>query len=162
MSQSMNICLWFKDQAEEAATFYTSIFNDSEIGKIARFGKEGFEMHGQPEGKAMAVNFRLNQMNFVALNGAQNTFSEVVSVMVMCDTQAEIDYYWEKLSEGGEVGFCGWLKDKFGVSWQINPTFLPDYLTDEDIHKRANVQKVAFQMKKFEIDKLESAYRSGS
>ena len=120
--QEMTICLWYDSEAEEAAKFYTSIFKDSEIGEISRFGKEGFEHHGKPEGTAMTVSFKLNKMNFIALNGGPMfKFNEAISVMIHCDTQDEIDHYWFSLTEGGEEGPCGWLKDKYGVSWQIVP-----------------------------------------
>ncbi|MEI6091436.1 MAG: VOC family protein [bacterium] len=155
----MNICLWYDGQAEEAANFYTSIFEDSEIGQISRFGKEGFEFHGKPEGTAMTVSFRLNQMNFIALNGGpQYKFTEAVSIIVNCDTQEEIDHYWYSLSKGGEEGPCGWLKDKFGLSWQINPRILSTYLTDKDKERRSRVEKLMFQMKKFDIELLKNAY----
>ena len=155
----MAICLWYNDQAEEAATFYTSIFQDSEIGQISRFGKEGFEYHGKAEGTAMTVDFRLNQMKFIALNGGPKfRFNEAASIVVYCDTQEEIDSYWTKLTEGGEEGPCGWLKDKFGVSWQITPAILPGYLTVKDMAKRSRVERAAFQMKKFDIEKLKNAY----
>jgi predicted 3-demethylubiquinone-9 3-methyltransferase (glyoxalase superfamily) len=155
----MTICLWFDTQAEEAAQFYASIFQDSEIGKIARFGKEGFEHHGKPEGTLMTVEFRINQMKFIALNGGPLfKFNESVSIMIHCDSQEEIDYYWEKLTEGGEESQCGWLKDKFGVSWQITPTILSKYLTTDDPLKRSRVLQVMFQMKEFDIKKLEDAY----
>ena len=157
--QDMTICLWFDDQADEAANHYTSIFKDAEIGQISRFGKEGFEFHGKPEGTVMTVDFRLNQMKFVALNGGpQFKFNESVSIMIYCDTQEEIDHYWTKLTEEGEEGPCGWLKDKFGVSWQVIPTILPDYLTDKDIQKRNRVSNAMFQMTKFDIEKLKQAY----
>jgi predicted 3-demethylubiquinone-9 3-methyltransferase (glyoxalase superfamily) len=153
------ICLWFDDQAEEAVNFYASIFRDSEIGQISRFGKEGFEFHGKPEGTVMTIDFRLNQMKFIALNGGPNfKFNESVSIIIYCDTQEEIDYYWTKLSEGGEENRCGWLKDKFGLSWQITPTVLPRYLTDNDNEKRKRVSNVSFQMTKFNIERLNQAY----
>ena len=158
-SQEMKICLWYDDQAEEAAEFYTSIFGDSETGQVSRFGKEGFEFHGKPEGTAMSVDFRLNQMNFIALNGGPKfKFNEAASVVVYCNTQEEIDHYWTKLTEGGEEGPCGWLKDKFGVSWQITPAILPVYLTDNEIIRRSRVEAAAFQMTKFDIEKLKNAY----
>ena len=155
----MAICLWYDDQAEAAARFYTSIFRDSEIGPISRFGKEGFEHHGKPEGTAMTVDFRLNQMKFIALNGGPKfKFNEAASIVVYCDNQEEIDHYWDHLTAGGEEGPCGWLKDKFGLSWQITPSILPDYLVDQDIKKRSRVERVAFQMKRFDIEKLKQAY----
>jgi predicted 3-demethylubiquinone-9 3-methyltransferase (glyoxalase superfamily) len=157
--QEMAVCLWFDDQGEEAARFYTSIFPDSEIGLISRYGKEGFEFHGKPEGTAMVVDFRLNRMNFLALNGGpQFKFDEAMSIVVYCDTQEEIDRYWEKLTEGGQEGPCGWLKDKFGVSWQIVPSVLPKYMVDGDAGRRARVSQAVFQMKKLEIEKLSAAY----
>jgi len=157
--QEMNICLWFDDRAEEAAQFYTSVFSDSAIGAISRFGKEGFEYHGKPEGTVMTVDFRLNQMKFIALNGGPIfKFNEAISIVIYCDTQEEIDHYWNRLTEEGEESQCGWLKDKFGVSWQVNPTILQDYLTDADLQKRARVSKVVFQMKKFNIEKIQQAY----
>ena len=157
--QEMNICLWFDDRAEEAAQFYTSVFSDSAIGAISRFGKEGFEYHGKPEGTVMTVDFRLNQMKFIALNGGPIfKFNEAISIVIYCDTQEEIDHYWNRLTEEGEESQCGWLKDKFGVSWQVNPTILQDYLTDADLQKRARVSNVVFQMKKFNIEKIQQAY----
>lgn len=157
--QEMTLCLWFDDQAEQAANFYTSVFADSAIGKISRFGKEGFEFHGQPEGTAMAVEFRLNKMKFTAINGSRNLkFNESVSIIIHCDTQEEIDHYWENLSKGGEAQACGWLKDKFGISWQVNPAILSDYLSDTDKTRKSRVEKIAFQMKKFDIEKLKKAF----
>lgn len=158
-SQKMTICLWYDDQAEEAVNFYNSIFEVSAIGKISRFGKEGFEFHGKPEGTVMSVEFSINDMNFVAINGGPVfKFSEAVSIIVNCDTQQEIDHYWTKLSEGGEESQCGWLKDKYGLSWQINPSILPELLTDTDITRKSRVLNIMFQMKKFEIEKLMDAY----
>jgi predicted 3-demethylubiquinone-9 3-methyltransferase (glyoxalase superfamily) len=156
----MTICLWYNDQAEEAVNLYKSIFEDFKIGKISRFGKEGFEYHHKPEGSVMTIDFNLNQMNFLALNGGPNfKFNEAISIIVNCESQAEIDHYWGKLTEnGGEEGPCGWLKDKFGLSWQINPTVLSKYMTDEDFERRSRVEKLMFQMKKFDIKKLEDTY----
>jgi len=156
--QKMTICLWFDDRAEEAALFYSAIFRDSSIGKISRYSKEGFEFHRKPEGAVMTIEFSLNGMNFLGLNGGPAfRFSEAVSVVVHCDNQEEIDYYWEKLTEGGEEGPCGWLKDKFGVSWQIVPRILSDLLASEDREKVSRVTNAFFQMKKFEIVKLLNA-----
>lgn len=157
--QELAICLWYDDQAEGAATFYTSIFRDAQIGRISRFGKEGFEFHGKPEGTVMTVDFRLNGMKFVALNGGpQFKFNEATSIMVHCETQEEIDHYWTALTEGGEEGPCGWLKDKFGVSWQIVPTILTKYLVSGDAEGTARVNQAVFQMKKFDIRTLREAY----
>lgn len=159
--QPMSICLWFDNQAEEAANLYASIFKNSEIGLISRYGKAGFEFHGKPEGTAMTVNFTLNGMNFTALNGGPKfQFNEAISVVINCETQAEIDYYWTKLTEEGEEGPCGWLKDKFGVSWQIVPTILPIYLADKDTVKSQRVSNAFLQMKKFDIKKLTQAFNN--
>lgn len=159
MRQKMAICLWYDDQAEEAVNFYISIFNNSEIIKVSRFGKEGFEIHGKEEGTAMTVDFKLNDLNFLALNGGPKfKFNEAVSVVIYCDTQDEIDHYWTKLTENGEEGPCGWLKDKYGVSWQITPSVLPKYLTDQNLERRNRVERCAFGMKKFDIETLQKAY----
>ncbi|MCK9208542.1 MAG: VOC family protein [Salinivirgaceae bacterium] len=151
--QKITPCLWFDSQAEEAARFYTSIFKNSSIGDISRFGKEGFEFHGKPEGTVMTVGFTLDGQLFTALNGGPIfTFNESVSFMVGCDTQNEIDYYWNKLTEGGQESNCGWLKDKFGVSWQIIPNILSKLMTDPE--KAPRVTQAFLQMKKFDIQKL--------
>lgn len=134
--QKIITCLWFDGQAEEAAKFYTSVFRNSTIGKISRYGKEGYEVHGKQAGTVMTVSFNLNGREFTALNGGpQFTFNEAISLQVSCDTQEEIDYYWSKLTEGGEEGPCGWLKDKYGLSWQIVPAVLPEMMTDPDQEK---------------------------
>lgn len=157
--RDMTICLWFDSQAEEAAKFYTSVFKDSEIGRISRYDKEGFEYHGKPEGSVMTVDFRLKRMHFIALNGGPIfRFNEAVSIMVYCETQEEIDHYWNRLTEGGEESQCGWLKDRYGLSWQIVPGFLPEYLTDTDFAKRTRVEREIFKMKKLDINKLKEAY----
>ncbi len=158
-NKKIKICLWFDSEAEEAARFYISIFQDSKIGAISRFGKEGFKIHGKPEGTAMTIDFTLNGMDFTALNGGPKfKFNEAVSIIVYCDTQDEIDHCWSKLTKDGEEGPCGWLKDKYGISWQITPSVLPKYLSDEDIKAKSRVEQIAFQMKKFEISKLRDAY----
>jgi predicted 3-demethylubiquinone-9 3-methyltransferase (glyoxalase superfamily) len=155
----IKICLWFDTQAEEAVNFYTSVFKDSAIGKISRFGNEGFEYHHKPEGSIMSIDFRLNKMNFTALNGGPEfRFNEAISIVVYCDTQDEIDYYWSRLTEGGEEVQCGWLKDRFGLSWQIVPSFMPDYMTDEDKSRKSRVESAMFRMKKLEIEELTNAY----
>jgi predicted 3-demethylubiquinone-9 3-methyltransferase (glyoxalase superfamily) len=146
-------CLWFDSQAEEAATFYTSIFRNSKIESISRYTNEGKEIHGQEEGKVLTVNFQINGQSYTALNGGPIfKFSEAVSFQVFCDTQDEIDYFWNKLTEGGEEGQCGWLKDKFGLSWQVVPSILPQLITDPE--KAERVTRAFMQMKKFDIDKL--------
>jgi len=153
MTNQITPCLWFNNQAEEAALFYVSIFKDSSIEAISRYGKEGFEFHGQREGTVLTVTFRINGQLFTALNGTPAfKFTEAISFQVFCDTQEEIDHYWAKLTEGGSEGQCGWLKDKFGISWQIIPGILPQLMTDP---VRAGKVTAAFmQMKKFNIAKL--------
>lgn len=149
-------CLWFDHQAEQAVNFYISIFKNSKIDHISRYGKEGFEIHGQKEGTVMTVRFTLDGQPFSALNGGPLfQFNEAISFQVHCDTQEEIDYYWDKLTAGGEEVQCGWLKDQFGVSWQIVPTVLEKLLVDPS--KAERVTKVFLQMKKFDIEKLKSA-----
>src|SRR5262245_53508886 len=126
-------CLWFDDQAEPAAGFYTSIFPNSKIGRIARYGEAGFEIHRRPAGTVLTVAFELNGQPFTALNGGPVfKFNEAVSFQIECDSQEEIDYYWEKLGAGGDkkAQQCGWLKDKFGLSWQVNPAILPELMSD--------------------------------
>ncbi len=153
MKDLIHPCLWFDNQAEEAAIFYTSVFKNSEMGVISRYTEEGKEIHGQPAGSVLTVSFLINGQPFTALNGGPLfTFSEAVSFQVFCDTQEEIDYYWDRLTEGGSEGQCGWLKDKFGVSWQIVPAILPGLLSDQV--KAGKVTEAFMQMKKFEIGKL--------
>lgn len=159
MKTRMRICLWYENQAEEAARFYTSFFNDSSLGTITRFGKEGFEFHQQPEDSVMTIDFRLNDMEFVALNGKQKfSFNDSTSIMVYCDTQEEIDHYWSKLTESGEEGPCGWLKDKFGVSWQVIPTLLAQYLADDNDERQKRVEQVVMTMKKLDIETIRKAF----
>jgi predicted 3-demethylubiquinone-9 3-methyltransferase (glyoxalase superfamily) len=151
--------LWFNDQAEEAAKFYTSIFKNSKIGKIARYGKEGREVHGRQAGSVMTVEFELDGQKVIALNGGpQFKFTEAVSFSVDCKSQQEVDTYWNKLSEGGEESMCGWLKDKFGLSWQINPTVLGEMLQDKDPKKAGRVMAAMLKMKKIDIETLKKAY----
>ena len=159
--QKISSCLWFDKQAEEAVKFYTSIFKNSKIGRTLRYGKEGFEVHGMPEGTVLTIEFWLEGQEFVALNGGPHfKFNEAVSFIVNCATQEEIDYYWEKLSEGGDPKSqqCGWLKDKFGLSWQVSPTVLAEMLADPDPKKSGSVMKVMLQMKKIDIAPLEEAF----
>ncbi len=155
-TKNASICLWFDKQAEEAARFYNTVFENSSIGKIARYGKEGFEFHQMPEGTVMTIEFTINGISFVGLNGGPIfKFNEAISIMVNCDTQEEIDHYWSALTaDGGQEGPCGWLKDKFGVSWQIAPTILSELLTSDDASKVQRVTKAYMQMKKFDIQKL--------
>jgi len=156
-------CLWFDDRAEEAARLYTSIFRNSKIGRVTRYGKEGREIHGRPEGSVMTVEFELDGQPFTALNGGPAfTFNEAVSFQVHCETQEELDYYWEKLSDGGDerAQQCGWLKDRYGVSWQIVPAMLPAMLTDPYSAKSQNVMKALLGMKKLDVAALEDAYEN--
>jgi predicted 3-demethylubiquinone-9 3-methyltransferase (glyoxalase superfamily) len=156
MTNQITPCLWFDNQAEEAAKYYTSIFNNSKIESISYYGKEGFEIHGQKEGTVLTVEFQINGQPFTALNGGPIfKFNESVSFQVFCETQDEIDDYWNKLCDGGEEGQCGWLKDKYGVSWQIVPSILSKLLSDKTRSER--VMKVLMQMKKFDIEKLKQA-----
>lgn len=149
-------CLWFDNQAEEAAGFYTSVFQNSRIETVSRYGKEGFEIHGQEEGTAMTVVFQINGQTFTALNGGPVfKFTEAISLQVYCETQEEIDYYWSRLTDGGEEGRCGWLKDRFGISWQIIPSILPELMSDQD--RAGRVTRAFLQMKKFDIERLKQA-----
>jgi predicted 3-demethylubiquinone-9 3-methyltransferase (glyoxalase superfamily) len=156
MKNQIEPCLWFDNEAEEAANFYTSIFKNSKIESISRFGKEGFEYHHKPAGSVMTVEFRINGQRFTALNGGPEfKFNESISFQVFCKTQEEIDYYWDKLTEGGQESMCGWLKDKFGISWQIVPAILRKLLTDPE--RAGRVTSAFLQMKKFDIAKLKQA-----
>ena len=159
--QKMTSNLWFNDQAEEAVKFYTSIFKNSKTGRINRYGKEGYEIHGKKEGTVMTIEFWLENQGFVALNGGdQFKFNEAISFIVNCETQKEIDYYWEKLKEGGDekAQICGWLKDKYGLSWQIVPAALPGMLSNSESEKSQRVMKALLQMKKIDIATLEKAF----
>lgn len=155
-------CLWFDTEAENAANFYCSVFKNSRITEISRYGNEGFEKHGKRVGSVMVVAFELEGQKFVALNGGpQFKFTEAISFSVNCETQDEIDYFWEKLSaDGGSTGRCGWLKDKFGLSWQVNPAFLGDMLADRDAEKANRVMKAMMEMDKIDIAVLEKARRN--
>jgi predicted 3-demethylubiquinone-9 3-methyltransferase (glyoxalase superfamily) len=154
-------CLWFDDQAEKAARYYTAIFKNSRIGRVSRYGEAGREIHGRPPGSVLTVEFELDGQPFTALNGGPVfKFNEAISLQVHCATQKEVDYYWEKLSRGGDkkAQQCGWLKDKFGVSWQVVPTILPKMISDPDRGKSQRAFEAMMQMKKFDIDKLKKAY----
>lgn len=150
--------LWFDGKAEEAMNFYTSIFHDSKIGRVTRYGDAG----PGPKGTVMMATFQLDGQDFMALNGGpQFTFTEAISFFVNCETQEEVDELWEKLSEGGEKGRCGWLKDKFGLSWQIIPTALGEMMQDKDAEKSRRVMKAMLQMDKIDIRRLRQAYDQG-
>jgi predicted 3-demethylubiquinone-9 3-methyltransferase (glyoxalase superfamily) len=157
--QKITPFLWFDDKAEEAAKFYTSIFKNSKIENIARYGDAGAQVSGRPKGTVMTVEFQLEGQKFVALNGGpQFQFTEAISFVVNCQTQEEVDEYWKKLSAGGQEVQCGWLKDKYGLSWQIVPTVLGEMLSDSDPKKAERVMKAMLQMKKIDIKGLQQAY----
>ncbi len=152
--QGITPFLWFNDQAEEAAKFYTSIFKNSSIGRISRYGEAG----PGPKGSVMIANFSLNGQEFIALNGGpQFTFTPAISFVVNCESQEEVDHYWEKLSAGGRTDRCGWLTDKFGVSWQIVPTALSKLMSGSDPEKAKRVMQALLQMDKLDIQRLEEA-----
>jgi predicted 3-demethylubiquinone-9 3-methyltransferase (glyoxalase superfamily) len=153
--------LWFDGQAEEAVGFYVSVFRNSRITGMTRYGKAGAGVSGMPEGSVMTVAFELNGQAFTALNGGPEfKFNESVSFIVNCETQKEVDYYWEKLSEGGDekARICGWLKDRYGLSWQVVPTVLAGMLQDSDAEKAERVMKALLPMKKLDIATLKRAY----
>jgi predicted 3-demethylubiquinone-9 3-methyltransferase (glyoxalase superfamily) len=160
-TQKITPCLWFDDRAEEAVRFYTSIFKGSRIRSIARYGKEGYEIHGGPEGAVMVVEFEIEGQTFRALNGGPLfRFNEAVSFQVNCETQEELDYYWERLSEGGDekARQCGWLKDKYGLSWQIIPKGLGELVGDPRSEGSQRAMKAMLQMKKIDIATIKRAY----
>ena len=154
-------CLWFDDQAEDAARFYTSVFRNSRIVTVSRYGKAGYEIHGRPAGSVMTVEFELEGQRFTALNGGPVfTFNEAVSLEVHCETQDEIDYYWEKLGAGGDPAAqqCGWLKDRFGLSWQVVPTMLLDMVKDEKSPAAQRTFEAMLRMTKLDIAALRRAH----
>jgi predicted 3-demethylubiquinone-9 3-methyltransferase (glyoxalase superfamily) len=147
--------LWFDDKAEEAMNFYVSIFKNSKIGSVNRYGSEG---PGE-EGSVMTATFELDGQDFIALNGGPEfTFTPAISFVVSCETQQEVDEYWDKLSAGGKANQCGWLTDKFGLSWQVVPSILGELLSDDDDEKSARVMKAMLQMTKMDIGALQRAY----
>jgi predicted 3-demethylubiquinone-9 3-methyltransferase (glyoxalase superfamily) len=160
-TQPLIPCLWFDTQAEEAARFYTGIFKNSKLGAITRYTEVGHEVHGRPAGTVMTVEFELNGQTFTALNGGPHfKFNEAVSFQIMCRTQEEIDHYWNKLTQGGDpkAQQCGWLKDKFGLSWQVVPTVLEEMIKDPDREKSGRAMEAMLQMKKLDIAALERAF----
>ena len=162
--QKITPCLWFDTEGEDAARFYTGIFRNSRIGTITRYGKAGFEVHGRPEGSVMTVVFELDGQQFMALNGGPHfRFTEAISFQVNCDTQEEIDYFWEKLGAGGDpkAQQCGWLKDRFGLSWQIVPTIMND-LVAENSAGSERVMDAMLKMKKIDIAELQRAHAGKS
>jgi predicted 3-demethylubiquinone-9 3-methyltransferase (glyoxalase superfamily) len=151
--------LWFDDKAEEAAHFYASIFKNAKVGKIARYSEEASNASGRPAGSVMTVAFHLDGQEFIALNGGPHfQFNEAISLVVNCETQAEIDEYWDKLSGDGQESQCGWLKDKYGLSWQIVPTALGGWLSDGNPDKSLRVMRAILQMSKLDIQTLQEAY----
>jgi len=160
-TQRITPCLWFDDQAEQAATLYTSIFPGSRIVTVSRYGEAGREVHGRPPGSVMVVAFELEGQAFTALNGGPVfKFNEAISLQVSCRTQEEVDHYWEKLSHGGDerAQQCGWLKDRYGLSWQIVPVALMEMMADPDPVKAGRVMQAMLQMKKIDIKGLRQAY----
>lgn len=149
--------MWFDTEAEEAANFYVSVFrNNAKLGGIARYGNEGQEVHHKKAGTVLTVEFSINNLPFLALNGGpQFKFTEAISLMIPCETQEDIDYYWDTLTKGGEESMCGWLKDKYGLWWQVVPTILSDLLKDPARGPR--VMAAFMQMRKFDLEKLKNA-----
>ena len=154
----ISFCLWFDDQGEEAAKFYVSIFKNSKIGRLTRYDEAGAKASGRPKGSVMTVEFELDGHEFLALNGGPLfKFTEAISLVVNCETQADVDHFWDKLSAGGQEVQCGWLKDKFGLSWQIVPTALTQLLSNPDPAKSERIMKAMLTMKKLDIRALEQA-----
>jgi predicted 3-demethylubiquinone-9 3-methyltransferase (glyoxalase superfamily) len=159
--QKITPCLWFDDQAEEAVAFYTAIFNNSTILNVSRYGEAGQNIHGKPVGSVMIVVFELDGQAFTALNGGPMfKFNEAISLQINCETQHDVDYDWKNLSEGGDekAQQCGWLKDKYGVSWQIVPTILPKLINDPDTEKSKRAMEAMLRMKKIDIDEIKRAH----
>jgi len=158
--QKIATCLWFDTEAEDAAKFYCAVFDNSRITTVSRYGEEGHDIHHMPAGSVMAVEFELDGQKFAALNGGPLfTFSEAISFQIRCTGQSEVDYFWAKFTaDGGEEGPCGWLKDRFGLSWQVVPTVLYELLTDKDHAASQRVTKAFLQMKKFDITALRRAF----
>lgn len=157
--QKITPCLWFDTEAEDAANFYVEIFENSRITNISRYTKAGRDIHGKEAGSVLTVEFELDGQTFTALNGGPRfRFNEAISFQVMCEGQAEIDYFWQKLGNGGQESQCGWLKDKFGVAWQVVPQVLPQMLTDADNAKRERAMSALMGMKKFDIEALQRAF----
>ena len=158
LAQKVTPCLWFDTQAEEAANFYISVFANSRIKQISRYGNAGQDVHGKQAGSVMMVAFELEGQTFTALNGGpQFKFSEAISFQVMCESQNEIDHFWEKLSDGGQEGPCGWLKDKYGLSWQVVPSALPQLMSQSSGEARDRVMGAVMKMKKFDLEALKRA-----
>lgn len=160
--QKITTFLWFDTQAEEAANFYVSVFKNSKVESVSHYLAEGEDVTGKKAGTVMTVKFLLDGQEFIALNGGpQFKFNEAISLVVNCETQEEIDELWEKLTEGGTEVQCGWLKDKYGLAWQITPPVLDEMLQDEDAEKAGRVMRAMLQMKKIDIQTLKRAYEQG-
>jgi predicted 3-demethylubiquinone-9 3-methyltransferase (glyoxalase superfamily) len=163
LQQRITPCLWFENQAEAAAKYYTGIFKHSKIKKVTHYTEAGKEIHKRPAGSVMTVEFELDGQSFTALNGGPEfTFSEAVSFQIHCQTQEDIDYFWERLTPGGDpkAQVCGWLKDRFGLSWQVVPDRLMQLLADADRDKAARVMTALLKMKKIDLNELEHAAKS--
>lgn len=161
ISSKISPCLWFDHQAEEAANFYLSVFRSGKLLNISRYGTAGFEIHGRPAGSVMTVDFELDGVRFTALNGGPHfTFNEAVSFQIICETQADVDHYWEALTAGGDpkAQQCGWLKDKFGLSWQVVPSGMNEMLADPQSEGASRAMAAMLQMKKLDIAALRRAY----
>jgi predicted 3-demethylubiquinone-9 3-methyltransferase (glyoxalase superfamily) len=162
ITQKIVPCLWFDGQAEEAAKYYTGIFKNSKITSVTRYTEAGHEVHKQPAGKVMVVAFELDGQPFTALNGGPEfKFSEAISFQILCDTQKDVDYYWAKLTPGGDKNAqqCGWLKDKYGLSWQVVPKVLLEMMADRDTERAGRVMEAMLPMKKIDIAEIERAYK---
>ena len=158
-TQKISVCLWFDSQAEEAARFYVATFKNAKLGRTTRYDEAASKAAGRPVGSVLTVEFELDGQPFVALNGGPLfQFTEAMSLVVNCQTQAEVDHFWETLSAGGQQVQCGWLKDKFGVSWQVVPTVLTEMLQDKDPEKSKRVMAAMLTMKKLDIRTLQNAY----
>jgi predicted 3-demethylubiquinone-9 3-methyltransferase (glyoxalase superfamily) len=158
--QKLTSCLWFDGQAEDAAKFYVSVFKNAKLGNVSRYPNEGQEVHGQEAGKVLVVEFEIEGQKFIGLNGGpQFKLSEAISFVVNCETQAEIDYFWDKLGgDGGQPGPCGWLKDKFGLSWQVAPAMIGQWISDPDKSKSARVFAAVMKMGKLDLAQLQKAF----
>lgn len=157
--QTISTCLWFDNQGLEAAEFYTSIFDNSKILDVSRYGKEGFDIHGRPEGSVMTVSFRLEGREFLALNGGPHfQFTPAISLIVNCETQEEIDALWSKLSANPQAEQCGWLQDRFGLSWQIVPVAVAELMNSGDPAAAGRVMNAILQMRKMDIATLRKAW----
>jgi predicted 3-demethylubiquinone-9 3-methyltransferase (glyoxalase superfamily) len=160
-SPLLTSCLWFNTAAEEAVTFYTDVFKDSKTGRTSYYTEEGFETHGMPAGSVLTIEFEIGGQSFLALNGGPHfKFNEAVSFVINCKSQEEVDYYWNRLTEGGDPAaqMCGWLKDKYGLSWQVVPTVVNEMMLDPDKNKVNRVMAAILKMRKLDIKPLEEAY----